>query len=93
MFWINKIVGWCFSPLGVLFVGLAVGWMLRLVGARSKKIVWLVKVGKCMSICAIVVGWTLCCEVVTRFIGVPLEREFVPMVCVVSFLVIMQLMR
>jgi len=77
MFFINKIVGWCFSPLGVLFVGHAVGWMFCLAGARVKKFAWLVKVGKCVSIGAIVVGWVLCCEVATRFIGVPLEREFV----------------
>lgn len=77
MFWINKIIGWCFSPLGVLFAGLAVGWMLRLTGTRLKRSAWFGKAGKYVSIGAIVVGWVLCCEVATRFIGVPLEREFV----------------
>lgn len=29
MYYVNKIVGWVMSPMGVLFIGLAVGMGLR----------------------------------------------------------------
>lgn len=30
MYYVNKIVGWCLSPLGILFLGLALSWGMRL---------------------------------------------------------------
>lgn len=77
MIYINKIIGWCFSPLGILFIGLAVGAVFRKVGSKLEKCAWMRGVGTWIIGIAVVVGWLLCCEVTTRVIGVPLETEFV----------------
>lgn len=64
MYYINKIVGWLFSPMGVLFIGLAAGVVVR---CRCRK------VGNFL-IGALLVGfWILGCGITTRLIGVPLE--------------------
>lgn len=36
MYYVNKIVGWVSSPLGVAFLGFGVGWTLRQVAAQRK---------------------------------------------------------
>ena len=64
MFYVNRIVGWCLSPLGVLFLGLAFAWLIR-----SRRIsVW---------IAGLVLGvtWLLGCGITTRLIGLPLEVD------------------
>lgn len=64
MYYINKIVGWVMSPMGMLFLGLLVGVVVR---CRCRK------VGNFL-IGAVLVGfWILGCGITTRVIGVPLE--------------------
>ena len=69
MYYVNKIVGWCLSPMGLLFLGLGVAWLLRVfrLGPRvlPRVIVGVTLVGL----------WVLGCGVTTRFIGLPLEGE------------------
>lgn len=78
MFYINKIVGWMLSPLGILFLGFGLAWGLRKIGMRkSSKIgerlvttsVWLVKM-------ILVLIWVMSCGVTTRFVGASLEQEW-----------------
>lgn len=69
MFYINKIVGWAMSPIGILFLGMGLGVVIR---CRCRK------VGS-LLIAAVLVGfWILGCGVTTRFVGVPLEGEEIP---------------
>ena len=70
MYYINKIVGWVASPLGITFLGLAVGWVLRGRGGR------LARVGKWLAGLAVVLLWIMSCGITTRFVGVGLEREW-----------------
>lgn len=69
MYYINKIVGWALSPMGILFLGIGLGLVLRC---------------KCRKIGAWVIGatlvafWFLGTGIATRVIGVPLEGEEAP---------------
>lgn len=67
MYYVNKIVGWMLSPLGVFFSGLVFGAVLR---TRGKP--W-GRIGNWMVILALAQVWFFGCGVTTRFIGLPLE--------------------
>ena len=70
MYYVNKIVGWVASPLGLAFLGFAVGWVLgRCVGR-------LARVGKWLAWLAVTFLWIMSCGVTTRFVGVGLERPW-----------------
>lgn len=79
MFYVNKIIGWVLSPLGVLFLGCLGGAMLyycgRCIGKR-----FLSRLGKVLVIGSLVVFWILSCGLTTRLIGVPLEGDEAPLV-------------
>lgn len=66
MYYVNKIVGWCLSPMGMLFLGLLVGVAIR---CRCRK------VGSLLIGVVLVFFWAMSCGVTTRWIGVPLEGE------------------
>ena len=70
MYYINKIVGWVLSPLGVLFLGLCFGWMLRRRGGR------LGCVGAWVIGLSIAFLWLMSCGITTRLVGVGLERPW-----------------
>lgn len=38
MYYINKIVGWVARPLGVAFIGFAVGWVFNRRGGRLARV-------------------------------------------------------
>ena len=65
MYYVNKVVGWCFSPLGILFLGLGLGWALRRLRFR--------RLGALSLWGALALTWVLGCGVTTRLIGLPLE--------------------
>ena len=67
MYYVNKIVGWVTSPLGVVFIGLGVGWLLYRRGGR------LARIGKWVAGLAVIFLWLMSCHVTTRFVGVGLE--------------------
>ena len=67
MYYINKIVGWMTSPLGVAFIGLGIGWLLYRRGGRAAR------VGKWLAGLAVVFLWLMSCHVTTRIVGVGLE--------------------
>lgn len=71
MYYINKFVGWVMSPIGVMFLGVAVGIGLRrLRGLRS--------LGGVVIGITLVGFWFLGTGIATRIIGVPLEGEEAP---------------
>jgi len=77
MYYVNKIVGWALSPIGVLFLGLMFGTLLCAFGSRAGGM-WR-KAGKWVLALAVAQAWIFGCGVTTRIIGVPLEgaeREF-----------------
>ena len=70
MYYVNKMVGWATSPLGVAFIGLGVGWVLGRRGGR------LARVGKWAAWLAVAFLWIMSCGIATRFVGVGLECEW-----------------
>ena len=70
MYYVNKIVGWVASPLGIAILGIAAGWALRKRGGR------LPLIGKWIAGLSVAFLWVMGCGVTTRFVGVGLEREW-----------------
>ena len=70
MYYLNKIVGWALSPLGLLFLGLGFAWLL----GRIHRGCW-ARIGRWIGGLTIVLVWVFGCGVTTRFIGLPLEVE------------------
>ena len=81
MFYVNKVVAWVLSPLGLLFLGCAGGVVLHLCargaqgGGRRLR-----RVGTGLVVGSLVLLWIFSCGVTTRFVGVPLEGEEAPLV-------------
>lgn len=71
MFYINKIVGWMMSPMGALFLGIALGIGLRSLSSARR----LRCLGNWVIGLALAFFWIMSCAVTTRWIGVPLEGE------------------
>ena len=77
MYYINKIVGWIISPLGVLFIGAGAAWVLGLMCRRFEhKAKLLRRVANVIVIVVIVFMWVMSCSITTRFIGAPLEKDW-----------------
>lgn len=74
MYYVNKVVGWALSPMGILVIGCFVGLALRRCGARDGRR-GLRRLGTALVAVSAGLFWTLSCGVVTRWIGVPLEGE------------------
>lgn len=74
MFYVNKVVGWALSPLGMLFLGLAVGAVLRAWGGCGR----LRRAGARLMAASVALFWALSCAISTRLVGVPLEGEEAP---------------
>ncbi len=70
MYCVNKIVGWSLSPLGVLFLGLGFGWVLRRCGG------WLSRLGAWMIGLTLAFLWIMSCGISTRLVGIGLERPW-----------------
>ncbi len=66
MYYINKIVGWCVSPMGAMFLGLGLAWLLNWRGWKktSKWCIGVVLAGT----------WIFGSGWMTWILGVPLER-------------------
>ena len=78
MFYVNKIVGWVSSPLGMLFLGCLAGAALRRCGGRVGKR-GLRRLGTLLVSVCLGLFWLLSCNVTTRFVGVPLEGDEIPL--------------
>ena len=77
MYYLNKIVGWIVSPLGVLFIGFFVALGLRLLGRRIEtKAELLRRVANVLVVAVIVFMWVMSCGITTRFIGASLEKNW-----------------
>lgn len=80
MFYVNKVIGWVLSPLGLLFLGCAVGVVPCLCARGAQKGGCLRRIGRGLVIGSLVLFWIFSCGVTTRFLGVPLEGEEAPLV-------------
>ena len=78
MFYVNKIVGWVLSPLGMLFLGYFCGALLRRCGGCIGKR-RLSRLGTLLVVISLCLFWFLSCGLTTRLIGVPLEGDEVPL--------------
>lgn len=67
MYYVNKIVAWCLSPLGILFLGLGLSWLLAHFRLRRLASV-------CLGL-VLALTWILGCGLTTRILGAPLEGE------------------
>ena len=83
MYYINKIVGWLISPLGLMFLGVLVGVLMRCIGARVAKRKpecacggRLAKAGNWLIGLSLAFLWVMSLGVTIRLIGVPLERPW-----------------
>ena len=68
MYYLNKIVGFLISPIGIAIAG----GILALICARLKR----VRLAKWIGGITVVWLWLWMTPVMTRFVGAPLEREF-----------------
>ena len=66
MYFVNKVIGWCISPLGIFFVAVLLAFVLRRTGN--------LKCANRLVCIALIVLWVLGSGVLIRIIGVPLER-------------------
>ncbi len=73
MYYINKIVGWVLSPLGILFLGLLFGFLLRRFAGRARAFR---RIGNWVVGLTLAFVWVLGCGVVTRFVGRGLEAAY-----------------
>ena len=78
MFYVNKIVGWVLSPLGMLFLGYFCGALLRRCGGCIGKR-RLSRLGTLLVVISLCLFWFLSCGLTTRLIGVPLEGDEAPL--------------
>ena len=68
MYYLNKIIGFLISPIGVAIAGL----VIAVVCAWLKR----VRLAKCIGGVTVVWLWLWMTPFMTRFVGAPLEREF-----------------
>jgi hypothetical protein len=68
MYYINKIIGFLISPIGIAIAG----GILALICARLKKVDFAKRIGSL----TVVWLWFWMTPFMTRFVGAPLEREF-----------------
>ena len=70
MYYINKIIGFLTSPLGLTFIGLGVALVLYWRGGR------LALVGKCLAGVILAWLWIMSCGITTCIVGVGLESSW-----------------
>ena len=68
MYYVNKIVGWVLSPMGIAFLGSTACAVSAFFGRR--KLAW------AFGIASVAVLWVFGCAVTTRLIGRPLESAY-----------------
>ena len=77
MYYLNKIVGWIVSPLGVLFIGFGFAWIMRLLSRRIEtKAKSLRRVANVITVVVLGFMWIMSCGITTRFIGASLEKNW-----------------
>jgi len=67
MYYLNKIIGWCASPLGGFFLAMLGAWLLRNRFPR---------VARTLGFAAMAGLWILGSGITTNFLGAPLERVY-----------------
>lgn len=73
MYYVNKIVGWVLSPMGILFLGLAFAWAARALGLKFK--VSRFGIHRWIVGLTLAFTWLMGCGITIRLIGVPLEVD------------------
>ena len=83
MYYVNKIVGWVLSPMGILFLGLALAWAARAASLRFKvqgsrlkvQSVWVRRASVGIAGLTLAFTWLMGCGIMIRLMGVPLEVD------------------
>lgn len=75
MYYVNKIVGWVLSPMGVLFLGLALAWAARVASSRFKVQGLGLKAQRWIVGLTLAFTWLMGCGITIRLMGVPLEVD------------------
>lgn len=76
MYYVNKIVGWVLSPMGILFLGLALAWLAKVQGLRFKvQSAWVRRAPAGIAGLTLAFTWLMGCGITIRLIGVPLEVD------------------
>lgn len=73
MYYINKIVGWMSSPLGILFIGLAVAWIAKVRESGSLRLKF--RAHRWIAGLTLGFAWLMGCGITIRLIGLPLEVD------------------
>ena len=74
MYYLNKVVGWCLSPLGIVFFGFLVGWLSRRYGSEGGRFRRkLCAVGRHVPAAVLVMLWIFGSSITVRLVGVLLE--------------------
>ena len=73
MYYVNKIVGWVLSPMGILFLGLAFAWAARALGLKFK--VSRFGIHRWIVGLTLAFTWLMGCGITIRLMGVPLEVD------------------
>ncbi len=83
MYYVNKIVGWMTSPIGLFFIGIVVSFGLSFVAKRKNetKRRW-VLASRWVFFSSIGFLWIMSCGVTTRLVGASLESEWAKEGCV-----------
>lgn len=80
MFYVNKVIAWVLSPIGLMFLGCVCGAMLRVRVCGVQPSVRRRRIGMGLLIVSLVMFWVFSCGITTRFLGVPLEGDEAPLV-------------
>ena len=77
MYYVNKVVTWVSSPLGVLFLSCGAGLLLQRL-SKGGKTGLRSQTGASLCVASLVLFWIFSCSFTTRLIGVPLEGDEYP---------------
>lgn len=76
MYYLHKIVGWCLSPLGILFIGLMCAAIIRRRHDRQHNIGTVCWGSRWIVSATLALTWGLGCGITTRFVGAGLESAY-----------------
>jgi len=69
-YYINKVVGWILSPLGIFFLGAVLGWVLTRNGKRGVR-----RLGIVLVVFSATFLWLMATPLVNGFLGLTLEER------------------
>lgn len=77
MYYVNKIICWIFSPLGMLFIGIVAARGLYIWSWHvARNSVLLRRLSVIVSVSVLVFTWVMGCGITTRILGASLEKDW-----------------